>query len=390
MKIFFESKQLITYFFISVAIAIVVGSLLFANKLVKELTQEERHKIEIWAEATKLIATQSDDNDISLILHILQSNTTIPVVLHDVSANTYVANNIKLPSKNEDDFLKSKVESFQKKHEPIVLEELNQYLYYDDSYTLKQLAIYPYVQLSVMFVFIGLAFFALSSSLKSEQNRVWMGLSKETAHQLGTPISSLLAWIELLRLKGIEPDLLAEVDKDLGRLEMITERFSKIGSKADFKLVDLRLVVSNALAYMDRRISSRVNIETNFPDKKLTVALNEPLFEWVIENIIKNATDAMAGEGTISLRIIEKNHKIMLDITDSGKGIPKSNFKKVFSPGYTTKERGWGLGLSLVKRIVEVYHKGKIFVKSSEVGQGTTFRIVLSKESRLITLVSKP
>lgn len=381
MKIFFESKQLITYFFISVAIAIVVGSLLFANKLVKELTQEERHKIEIWAEATKLIATQSDDNDISLILHILQSNTTIPVVLHDVSANTYVANNIKLPSKNEDDFLKSKVESFQKKHEPIVLEELNQYLYYDDSYTLKQLAIYPYVQLSVMFVFIGLAFFALSSSLKSEQNRVWMGLSKETAHQLGTPISSLLAWIELLRLKGIEPDLLAEVDKDLGRLEMITERFSKIGSKADFKLVDLRLVVSNALAYMDRRISSRVNIETNFPDKKLTVALNEPLFEWVIENIIKNATDAMAGEGTISLRIIEKNHKIMLDITDSGKGIPKSNFKKVFSPGYTTKERGWGLGLSLVKRIVEVYHKGKIFVKSSEVGQGTTFRIVLSKES---------
>lgn len=390
MKIFFESKQLITYFFISVAIAIVVGSLLFANKLVKELTQEERHKIEIWAEATKLIATQSDDNDISLILHILQSNTTIPVVLHDVSANTYVANNIKLPSKNEDDFLKSKVESFQKKHEPIVLEELNHYLYYDDSYTLKQLAIYPYVQLSVMFVFIGLAFFALSSSLKSEQNRVWMGLSKETAHQLGTPISSLLAWIELLRLKGIEPDLLAEVDKDLGRLEMITERFSKIGSKADFKLVDLRLVVSNALAYMDRRISSRVNIETNFPDKKLTVALNEPLFEWVIENIIKNATDAMAGEGTISLRIIEKNHKIMLDITDSGKGIPKSKFKKVFSPGYTTKERGWGLGLSLVKRIVEVYHKGKIFVKSSEVGQGTTFRIVLSKESRLITLVSKP
>lgn len=381
MKIFFESKQLITYFFISVAIAIVLGSLLFANKLVKELTQEERHKIEIWAEATKLIATQSDDNDISLILHILQSNTTIPVVLHDVSANTYVANNIKLPSKNEDDFLKSKVESFQKKHEPIVLEELNQYLYYDDSYTLKQLAIYPYVQLSVMFVFIGLAFFALSSSLKSEQNRVWMGLSKETAHQLGTPISSLLAWIELLRLKGIEPDLLAEVDKDLGRLEMITERFSKIGSKADLKLVDLRLVVSNALAYMDRRISSRVNIETNFPDKKLTVALNEPLFEWVIENIIKNATDAMAGEGTISLRIIEKNHKIMLDITDSGKGIPKSKFKKVFSPGYTTKERGWGLGLSLVKRIVEVYHKGKIFVKSSEVGQGTTFRIVLSKES---------
>lgn len=379
MKLLFESKQLITYFFVAVAIFIVVASLLFANKLVNELAQEERHKIEIWAEATRLIATEESNSDMNLILHILQSNSTIPVILYDASLDSYIANNIKLPTSNSDEFLKSKVESFKHKHEPIVLEELNQYLYYDDSYTLKQLSMYPYIQLSVMFVFIALAFFALSSSLKSEQNRVWMGLSKETAHQLGTPISSLLAWIELLRIKGVEPDLLLEVDKDLNRLEMITERFSKIGSKADVKLVDLRVVVDNALLYMERRISNRVNIKTCYPDNYLMVSLNEPLFEWVIENIIKNATDAMAGEGTIVLSMFAKNNKIVLDIEDSGRGIPKSKFKKIFSPGYTTKARGWGLGLSLVKRIVEVYHKGKIFVKNSEIGQGTTFRIVMRK-----------
>lgn len=379
MKLLFESKQLITYFFVTVAISIVIGSLLFANKLVRELGIEERNKMEIWAEATKMMATESDNSDVNLILHILQSNTTIPVVLHDVATDTYFAKNINVPEKDSDLFLKSKVDKFMKKHDPIVLEELNQYLYYDDSYTLKQLSMYPYVQLSVMFVFIALAFFALSRSLKSEQNRVWMGLSKETAHQLGTPISSLMAWIELLRLKGVEPNLLAEVDKDLGRLEMIAQRFSKIGSKADYKLVDLREVLNNSLEYMDRRISDRVMFDTHFPDNEILVALNVPLFEWVIENLIKNATDAMAGQGVITIRIIEKGNKVYLDFTDSGKGIAKSKFKKIFSPGYTTKIRGWGLGLSLVKRIVEVYHNGKIFVKHSEIGEGTTFRIEIKK-----------
>lgn len=379
MKLLFESKRLITNFFVSVAIFIVVASVLFANKLVNELAQEERRKIEIWAEATRLIASEESNSDMNLILHILQSNSTIPVILYDASLDSYIANNIKLPASNSDEFLKSKVESFKQRHEPIVLEELNQYMYYDDSYTLKQLSVYPFIQLSVMFVFIALAFFALSSSLKSEQNRVWMGLSKETAHQLGTPISSMLAWVELLRLRGVDASLLVEVDKDLGRLEMIAERFSKIGSKADYKNIDIASVVNNALAYMDRRISNRVFIDTDFPDKEIIVALNEPLFEWVIENIIKNATDAMSGEGTILLKIVDKDSRVILDITDSGRGIPKSKFKKIFTPGYTTKTRGWGLGLSLVKRIVEVYHKGKIFVKNSEIGQGTTFRIVMRK-----------
>lgn len=379
MKLLFESKQLITYFFVSVAIFIVVASVLFTNKLVDELSQEERNKIEIWAEATRLIASEESNSDMNLILHILQSNSTIPVILYDASLDSYIANNIKLPASNSDEFLKSKVESFKHRHEPIVLEDLNQYLYYDDSYTLKQLSMYPFIQLSVMFVFIALALFALSSSFKSEQNRVWMGLSKETAHQLGTPISSMLAWVELLRLRGVDASLLVEVDKDLGRLEMIAERFSKIGSRADYKNVDIASVLNHALAYMDKRISNRVSISTDFPEKEIIVALNEPLFEWVIENIIKNATDAMSGEGTILLKILDRDNKVVLDITDSGRGIPKSKFKKIFTPGYTTKARGWGLGLSLVKRIVEVYHKGKIFVKSSEIGHGTTFRIVMRK-----------
>lgn len=389
MKLLLDSRQLIIYLFIIVAIVIVAASLLFSHKLVRDLAQEERNKIEIWAEATRLIASESDNSDVSLILHILQSNTTIPVVLHDVSLDTYVANNVKLPSQNQDAFLKSKVESFASKHDPIVLHELNQYLYYDDSYTLKQLSIYPYIQLSVMFVFIIMAFFALSSSLKAEQNRVWMGLSKETAHQLGTPISSLVAWIELLKLKGVEPELLSEIDKDMKRLEMIAERFSKIGSSADLTQSDLRGVVNNALSYMHRRISNRVVFETKFPDTELLVDTNEPLFEWVIENLVKNATDAMLGQGVIMFTLFEKDNKVILDIKDTGKGIAKSKYKRIFSPGYSTKARGWGLGLSLAKRIVEDYHQGRIFVKGSEIGQGTTVRIVVdsSKAHRSISKI---
>lgn len=379
MKWIFDSRQFFTYVFVIVAILIVSASLFFSNKLVKELEQEERNKIEIWAEATRLIATEGDNSNMSLILHILQSNHTIPVVLYDVTSNTYVANNIKLPVKNQDSFLKSKIDVFAKKNAPIVLGELNQYLYYDDSYTLKQLSVFPYVQLSVMFVFILLSFFALSTSLKSEQNRVWLGLSKETAHQLGTPISSLMAWIELLKMKGVEAELISEIDKDLMRLEMVAARFSKIGSSADLKQIDLRIFIDNALSYMKKRISDRIVFETNFPDIELLVDINEPLFEWVIENLVKNATDAMLGQGDIMFSLFPKDDKVVLDVRDRGKGISKSKQKKIFYPGYTTKTRGWGLGLSLVKRIVEDYHKGRIFVKNSEVGQGTTFRIILNR-----------
>lgn len=377
MRLIFDSRQVVTYVFVAVAIAIVASSLLFSHKLVNELAVEERNKIEIWAEATRAFAHETENSDMNLILHILQSNSTIPVILYDSSSDTYVANNLNVGSINEYEVLSNKASDFSKRHEPIVIEELNQFLYYDDSYTLKQLALFPYVQLSVLFLFIALAFFALRSSLKSEQNKVWMGLSKETAHQLGTPISSLMAWIELIKLKGGDVDLLDEVDKDLDRLEMIADRFSKIGSSTDLKVSDLRIVTDRALQYMKRRISDKIVISTSFPEDEVMVELNEPLFEWVIENLIKNATDAMGGEGSIDLQMRVKDNKAIMDVSDSGRGIAKSKFKKVFLPGYTTKARGWGLGLSLVKRIVEKNHNGKIFVKSSELGVGSTFRIVL-------------
>lgn len=377
MKLFADTRQAVTYIFVIIAMVIVVVSLMFSNKLVRELAQEERNKIEIWAEATQLLVVNDDNSDMSLILHILQSNTTIPVILHDIASDMFISNNIKLPAKDVDNFLRKKASAFAGKHEPIILEELNQYLYYDDSYILKQLSLYPYIHLSIMFVFIALVFFALSSSLKAEQNRVWMGLSKETAHQLGTPISSLMAWIELMRIRDADNTLLNELEKDVGRLEMIAERFSKIGSASDVKRADIIMVLDNAVLYMQKRISNKVFIKTIYPDENVYAEINEPLFEWVIENIVKNATDAMAGEGEIIFELQKKSNKMILDISDTGKGIDKSMHKKIFSPGFTTKERGWGLGLSLAKRIISIYHNGRIYVKSSEMGQGTTFRIVI-------------
>ena len=373
----FNSHQWIKYGFVAFAVAIALASLLFSNKLVRELTIEERNKIEIWAKATEHLATETDNSDMNLVLRILQGNTTIPVILYDKSNRSFIVNNIKLPDKGRDRFLQKKMEAFSKKRNAIELTELNQSLYYDDSYTLKQLQVFPYVQLAVIAFFIALVFFALRNSLKAQQNRVWVGLSKETAHQLGTPISSLVAWIEFLKLKDIDPALLSEIDKDVHRLEMIARRFSKIGSATDLRQTDLHEVVRRSLGYMEKRISDKVRIDLDFPGHAVTVTVSEPLFDWVIENLLKNAVDAMGGEGTVLFHISERRGKVLLDISDTGKGVPKSQFKTLFYPGFTTKERGWGLGLSLVKRIVEEYHKGKIFVKESELGKGTTFRMVL-------------
>ncbi len=251
----FNSHQWIKYGFVAFAVAIALASLLFSNKLVRELTIEERNKIEIWAKATEHLATETDNSDMNLVLRILQGNTTIPVILYDKSNRSFIVNNIKLPDKGRDRFLQKKMEAFSKKRNAIELTELNQSLYYDDSYTLKQLQVFPYVQLAVIAFFIALVFFALRNSLKAQQNRVWVGLSKETAHQLGTPISSLVAWIEFLKLKDIDPALLSEIDKDVHRLEMIARRFSKIGSATDLRQADLREVVRRSLGYMEKRIS---------------------------------------------------------------------------------------------------------------------------------------
>jgi nitrogen-specific signal transduction histidine kinase len=373
------TRQTLTYLFVILAIAAAILSLVVSGRLVKQLSEEERQKMEIWAMATESITLDDPGADMLLVLNILKSNTSIPVILHDEKSGKLLSHNIKLPAVDTAVFLQIKMEQFAGSHAPIRMEELNQSLYFDDSYTLKKLQVYPYIQLFIIALFVALAFFAMNRSLRAEQNSVWVGLSKETAHQLGTPISSLAAWTEYLKLKEVDAALVGEIEKDTARLQMIAERFSRIGSAPNTEPADLRVVVRNALTYLEKRLSERITFSLLFPEKPVMVSLNEPLFGWVIENLTKNAVDAMNGEGTIIFRLTEKDNQALLDVTDSGKGITGSKQKKIFSPGYTSKERGWGLGLALVKRIVEVYHKGKIFVLKSELGKGATFRIILRK-----------
>ena len=379
MKPLFDFRRLVKYVFMAVAIAIALVSLVFSNGLVRELAKEERNKIEIWAAATELLAKSDESNDMNLILQILQSNNTIPVILYDKANEMFSANNIKLPEEGAREFLRKKIGEFAEKHDPIVLEEINQYVYYDDSYILKRLQIYPYIQLLAISFFIALAFFALMSSQEAQQNKVWAGLSKETAHQLGTPLSSLIAWTEYLKLKGMDPFLVNEMGKDVHRLEVIAERFSKIGSIPEIKPVAWQEGMLQSAGYLEKRISEKVKLVFDFPESPVLVQLNESLFSWVVENLTKNAVDAMGGEGIITYSMGEKGRYCFLDIADTGKGLAKSNFNRIFQPGFTTKERGWGLGLSLAKRIVENYHGGRIFVKQSETGKGTTFRILMRK-----------
>lgn len=372
------SRLSLTYLFVILAIVVALLSLLLSNKLVKELAEEERGKMEVWAIATESMVGD-EDMDMSLVLHILESNTTIPMILYDKSTGSMMPRNIKLPEGKRESYLQTKMEEFGRRRNPIVLHEMNQLLYYDDSHTLKMLQRYPYLQLLVIALFIGLAFFALNRSQRAQRDRVWVGLSKETAHQLGTPISSLMAWMEYMKLKEVDRQMLTEIDKDIIRLRVIAERFSKIGSPSGLIPVDLRYVVEHSLAYLEKRVSREVTFDIRFPAHPVTIGLNEPLFGWVIENLVKNGIDAMQGQGSITFDISEKEREVILDISDTGKGLPKSKFKAIFSPGYTTKERGWGLGLTLVKRIVEENHKGIVYVKRSEPGKGTTFRILLKK-----------
>ncbi|GHT11565.1 two-component sensor histidine kinase [Bacteroidia bacterium] len=394
----YKSGKTFRYFFIISAVIIAIASVWVTNVLVNKLKEEERKKIEIWAESVALIASQalledtnseSFNNDYAinydkLLMNLIEGNTTIPVILIDNSGKESESKNIQIPEENKDEYLKSKIKKFADKHDPIEIksdENHISYVYYDDSTVLKQLQLFPFVQLTVVFIFIIISFLALNSTQKAEQNRVWVGLSKETAHQLGTPISSLMAWVEYLKTKDTDTRLLDEMDKDVQRLKTIAERFSKIGSNPDPQPMDLEENVRLTVEYMGRRISSKVSISTQFPNEAIPILMNESLFGWVIENLIKNAVDAMDGQGAITISVQDKGKKAILDISDTGKGIPKSKFNAVFHPGYTTKKRGWGLGLSLVKRIIESYQKGKIYVYKSEVGKGATFRIELNKIS---------
>ena len=381
MKLFENNKILFRYLFVVIALLIVVASLIVSHSLVENLSKEERNKIEIWAEATKEMASNAENMNMNLVAQILKSNTTIPVILYDKKENFYTSANIDLPEFDDQIFLKQRAESFKKRHEPIIIEAegFDQYIYYDDSYTLKQLQLYPYVQLGVLFIFMITAFFALFTTMRMEQDRLWVGLSKETAHQLGTPISSLLAWLEYLKLKETDQSIVRDMEKDVDRLQMITDRFSKIGSVPALESQNMVDIIHRSIAYLEKRISKKVVFVVELSDKPLYAQVNEPLLSWVIENLTKNAVDAMGGQGQIIYRLSDKGKFVSLDIQDTGKGIPISKFRTIFNPGYTTKSRGWGLGLSLAKRIIESYHKGRIYVKMSEIGVGPTFCIELKK-----------
>ena len=390
MKLY-ESRQKFRLFFITTAIIIAVVSVWVTNNLVDSLAQEERKKIETWAESIKLLSLQTSDSETEKevfnaynkhLLQIVQGNTTIPLILADHEDQILQHLNIILPNQHEDAFLQKKLGEFKSKNKPIILlfgDGSSQYVYYDESDVLKRLFIFPYIQLLVVAIFIVISFLALSSTKKAEQNKVWVGLSKETAHQLGTPISSLMAWMDYLRMQPVDPAMVDEIDKDVHRLNMIADRFSKIGSNPEPQAMDINQAILNSLGYMGRRISSKVSIQYKPSEQQVFVLMNESLFGWVMENLLKNAVDAMDGVGMITFVLKETDCIVKIEISDTGKGIPKSKFETVFRPGYTTKKRGWGLGLSLVRRIVESYGKGKIYVLKSELNKGTTFGLELKK-----------
>lgn len=366
--------------FIVVGATIIFVSTLFTNKLARSLAFEEQKKIEIWAEATRQFILADENTNIDFILSIIEGNTTIPVIIVDEKDHLLHSRNVSEPKSDVDAFYKRKIADLKANREAIVvnLGDVKQYIYYDDSLLLKQLYYFPYIQLGVIVIFLLISFFAFSSTKNAEQNRVWVGLSKETAHQLGTPISSLLAWVDLLRARYADDKLITEMSKDVNRLRIIAERFSKIGSAPDLNVVSLNEALANAVQYINNRSSQKVAIECHFSNENpVFVKLNVPLFEWVIENLCKNAIDAMEGIGRIDLFVNHNQNDIIIDVQDTGKGIERNKFKTIFTPGFTTKKRGWGLGLSLAKRIIESYHSGKIYVKQSEIGKGTTFRIEL-------------
>ncbi len=369
------------------AVMIAVASLVVSHILTRDLADEERGKMEVWAEAMRTLNRADENTDINLVLKVINGNNTIPVIVLDSKGRVQDFRNIDIPdAKTYSDSL-AFAESMSKQllnenhsirislDDGIPTDYID--VCYSDSLMLRRLAFYPYVQLGVVMIFVVIAIFALLTSKRAEQNKVWVGLSKETAHQLGTPISSLMAWTEMLKESYPDDSLIPEMDKDVKRLQLIADRFSKIGSLPEPVPASLAEVLNHVIDYMDRRTSKKVSMVRDFPEHDVVVKINASLFEWVIENLCKNAVDAMEGEGRITLAYREEGTRAVIEVTDTGKGIRKKDIRNVFRPGFTTKKRGWGLGLSLAKRIVEEYHHGHIFVKKSEVGVGTTFRIEL-------------
>lgn len=371
--------------FIMVAVLIAFASVVVSHLLISDLAKEEATRMEVWAEAMRSLNAADEHTDLALVLKVINENHTIPVIVINRQGHVQTYRNVKLQGKNQADSIKDAVSQAQRMRDDghvirIMLDNRNDYIdvCYAESLLLRRLSWYPYVQLGVILLFAGLAVFALLTLKRAEQNHVWVGLSKETAHQLGTPISSLMAWMEMMKEAYPDDKLLFEMDNDVKRLQLIADRFSKIGSQPTPEQADLIAVLQRVVAYMDSRTSRTVVIMLHASAEKVMLNLNVSLFEWVIENLCKNAVDALEGRsGRIDIYVMQKEQTVVIDLVDTGKGIRQKDMKNVFRPGFTTKQRGWGLGLSLARRIVEEYHHGKIFVKQSEVGQGTTFRIIL-------------
>ncbi len=401
----YEIRRRGTIAFVLLSIVVVAGFLYVSGTLVADLSEQERERMQIWADATKEIVNIGTEDsvgggepDIEFLLSIIEGNRNIPVLLTDDEGTIIMHRNFNLPepidslnplyiSEVNGEYLRKKLEKLQGTPNVIhiIIAPGNmQHLYYEDSRLLRNLSLYPYVQLLVMLVFIAIVYFAVQSTLRAEQNKVWVGLSKETAHQLGTPISSLMAWVEYLESAEYDPDVVSEISKDVNRLSTIASRFSKVGSKPNIEPADLNAVVTQSVDYMATRISRRIRLTLEAEPQGLPVKICEPLLQWVMENLIKNAVDAMDGEGsiTVATHLDAKRQMAVVDVADTGKGLSRKQFKTIFRPGYTTKKRGWGLGLTLAKRIVEEYHAGRIFVKQSEPGVGTTFRIEIPLDNQ--------
>lgn len=368
-----------------VAVFLSLGSLVISHFLVRDLKTEESRNMETWAEALRSFDRADEDTDLTLVFKVLNGNNTIPVIVLGSDGSVHDYRNLTIHAQTTADslsYIKRRAASMKEGGRCIRIEMSDadyMEICFADSLLLRRLSWWPYVQMSVVLIFVLVAIFALLTSKKAEQNKVWVGLSKETAHQLGTPVSSLMAWCEVLRDTYPDDEMLPEMGKDVVRLQRIVERFSKIGSQPELKPENLNEMVAGVTDYMERRVGNRVRIACQLPQQPLMVQVCAPLFEWVIENLCKNAVDAMEGVGHILIAGMEEKDCIVVEVSDTGKGILKKDFRMVFVPGFTTKKRGWGLGLSLAKRIVEDYHRGRIYVKNSELGKGTTFRIELKK-----------
>lgn len=381
----YERQRAGKYIFLAVAATAIIFFLIAGNSLIKELAQQERERMSIWASATERVAKANVDSDFDFLLGIISQNNSIPVLVADSAGNILDSRNYRAGTDLDKRLRKATkgvplarlAETDPHFIRVEIYPDTYQYIYYEDSILLRRLSLYPYIQLAVMVILAAIIYAAVLYLKRAEQNRVWAGLSKETAHQLGTPISSLMAWNEFLVASGADKEVTDEIGKDVSRLSTIADRFSKIGSLPELQLEYLNESVSRSLQYMQSRISGRVEVRLELSPDDRGVMLSQSLFEWVMENLTKNAVDAMGGAGTLTVRTGADKERAWVEVSDTGKGIARKNFKDVFSPGYTTKKRGWGLGLTLVKRIIEEYHGGRIYVKDSVPGQGTTFRIEL-------------